>query len=326
MKIVFFGTPFFSAYILEKLQNCFEVVAAVCPPEKESGRGRKIKACAVKQKAEELGITVFQPKNLKDSAFINQIRNLEADLFIVVAFRMLPLEVWKVPKKGSVNLHTSLLPNYRGAAPINWAIINGEKQTGISTFFINEKIDDGNIIMQEKIELDKNITAAQLHNIMMKEGADLLLESIQNIEKDALNPLVQQMRETDKKAPKIERDLLKIDWSNSAVEIHNLIRGLSPILEDDSLLKDVAICPSVWFYLIVENGKQIRVKLLLSDFEIISHSLENNNILTDNKSYLKIAVKDGFINILKLQMEGKKAMDIKNFLAGFQFKDTFTVC
>ena len=169
MKIVFFGTPFFSAYILEKLQNCFEVVAVVCPPDKESGRGRKIKACAVKQKAEELGITVFQPKNLKDSVFINQIRNLESDLFIVVAFRMLPQEVWKIPKKGSVNLHTSLLPNYRGAAPINWAIINGEKQTGISTFFINEKMDDGNIIMQEKIELDKNITAAQLHNIMMKK-------------------------------------------------------------------------------------------------------------------------------------------------------------
>ena len=155
MKIVFFGTPFFSAYILEKLQHHFEVAAVVCPPDKESGRGRKIKACGVKQKAEELGITVFQPKNMKDNAFINQIRKLEADLFIVVAFRMLPKEVWKIPKKGSVNLHTSLLPNYRGAAPINWAIINGEKQTGISTFFINEKIDEGNIIMQDKIELDK---------------------------------------------------------------------------------------------------------------------------------------------------------------------------
>ena len=135
----------------------------------------------------------------------------------------------------------------------------------------------------------------------------MLLESIQNIEKDALNPFVQQIRETDKKAPKIERDLLKVDWSNSAVEIHNLIRGLSPILKDDSLLKDVAICPSAWFYLLVENGKQIRVKLLLSDFETISHSLENNSILTDNKSHLKIAVKDGFVNILKLQMEGKKS-------------------
>ena len=218
------------------------------------------------------------------------------------------------------------MPNYRGAAPINWAIINGEIQTGISTFFINEKIDEGNIIMQEKIKLDKNITAAQLHNTMMRQGTDLLLESIETIEKDTLSPLVQEMRETDKKAPKIERDLLKIDWNNSAVEIHNLIRGLSPILEDDALLKDVAICPSAWFYFLVENAKKIRVKLLLSNFEIISHSLDKGSILTDNKSHLKIVVKDGFINILKLQMEGKKAMDIKSFLAGFQFKDTFTVC
>ena len=326
MKIVFFGTPFFSAYILEKLQNYVEISAVVCPPDKESGRGRKIKACRVKQKADDLKIKVLQPGKLKDSAFINQLKNLKADLFIVVAFRMLPKEVWKIPKKGSVNLHTSLLPNYRGAAPINWAIINGEKTTGISTFFINEKIDQGNIIMQEKVELDDRMTAGQLHNIMMKQGVDLLFKSIESIKKNKTIAVVQQKNITDKKAPKIKPDLCKIDWSKSAIEIQNLIRGLSPVLENNLLLKDIAICPSAWFYLAVKNGKKIRVKLMLADFEIISHSLDKLTIITDNKNYLKIVVKDGFINIIKLQMEGKRAMDVKDFLSGFQFRNTFTVC
>lgn len=325
MKILFFGSPPFAAYILEKLQIHFDVVAVICPPDKKSGRGKKIKATAVKQKAEKLGITVFQPKNLKDPAFINQITNLQADLFLVVAFRMLPKEVWHIPRKGCVNLHTSLLPNYRGAAPINWVIINGEVQTGISTFFINENIDQGNIIMQKRIELNQKTTAAELHNIMMKKGLDLVLKSILNIKKGSVKTKTQQITLNDKRAPKIKRDLLKIDWRKSANEIHNLIRGLSPCLEDDSLLKDVAICPSAWFYLLVEDGKQIRFKLLLADVEVIQHSLNLLSTITDNQSYLKIAVKDGFINVLKLQMEGKKAMDIKKFLAGFQFHDTFKV-
>ncbi|MBC8266433.1 MAG: methionyl-tRNA formyltransferase [Flavobacteriales bacterium] len=326
MKIIFFGTPPFSAYILEKLQSSYNVVGVVCPPDREKGRGRKIISPAVKQKAEELNIEVFQPTNLKDIAFINSLENLNADLFIVVAFRMLPSIIWKIPKKGCVNLHTSLLPNYRGAAPINWVLINGEEQTGITTFFINDKIDQGDILLQETIELDGKFTAASLHNVMMEKGADLLLETVKNIEKGTVKEIEQSISISDKIAPKLNKSLFKIDWNKQGRGIHNLIRGLSPCLSNNTLLKDVAICPSAWFYLIVENQKQIRVKLLLSNFELGTNSLEVGSIVTDNKTHLKIAVKDGFISILKLQLEGKKAMDVKSFLAGFQMKNNFRVC
>ena len=326
MKIVFFGTPPFSAYILEKLHASINVVAVVCPPDREKGRGRKIISPSVKLKAQELNIKVLQPNNLNDSSFIASLHNLNADLFIVVAFRMLPEIVWRIPKKGCVNLHTSLLPNYRGAAPINRVLINGEKQTGITTFFINNKIDEGNILLQEKIELNNKITAAILHNIMMERGADLLLETIDKIADNKAEQMEQNIALNDKIAPKINKELLQIDWSQSVTKIHDLIRGLSPCLNDDTLLKDVAICRSAWFYLLTENAKQIRVKLLLSDFEVEINSLEVGSIVTDNKTHLKIAVKDGFIAILKLQMEGKKTMDIKSFLAGFQINNKFRVC
>jgi len=326
MKIVFFGTPPFSAYILEKLHASLNVVASVCPPDREKGRGRKIISPSVKLKAQELNIKVLQPNNLNDSSFIASLQNLNADLFIVVAFRMLPEIVWRIPNKGCVNLHTSLLPNYRGAAPINRVLINGEKQTGITTFFINNKIDEGNILLQEKIELDNKITAAILHNIMMQKGTELLLETIDKIADNKAEQMEQNIALTDKIAPKINKELLQIDWSQSVEKIHDLIRGLSPCLNGNTLLKDVAICPSAWFYLQTESGKQVRVKLLLSDFEVETNSLEAGSIVTDNKTHLKIAVNDGFISILQLQMEGKKAMDIKSFLAGFQMKNQFRAC
>ena len=326
MKIIFFGSPPFSAYILEQLHINFNVVAVVCPLDNEKGRGRKITAPAVKQKAEELKIEVLQPENLKAESFVTALKSLNADLFIVVAFRMLPEIVWKMPKFGCVNLHTSLLPNYKGAAPINWVLINGEKQTGITTFFINDKIDEGNILLQEKIELDGKITAASLHNIMMKNGTNLLLETIENLKNNSIKEIIQKAKSSDKIAPKLNKGLLRIDWNKSSIEIHNLIRGLSPCLEDNTILKDVAICPSAWFYLLVENEKQLRVKLLLSNLEKIEHSSEIPSIVTDNKTHLKIVIKDGFISILKLQIEGKKAMDIKSFLAGFQMENSFTVC
>jgi len=325
MKIIFFGSPPFSAYILEQLHINFNVVAVVCSPDNEKGRGRQLNSPAVKQKAEELKIEVLQPENLKAESFVTAVRNLNSDLFIVVAFRMLPEIVWRIPKFGCINLHTSLLPNYRGAAPINWVLINGEKQTGITTFFINDKIDEGNILLQEKIELNDKITAASLHNIMMKNGTNLLLETIEDIKNNSIKEIIQKVESSDKTAPKLNKELLRIDWNKSSAEIHNLIRGLSPCLEDNTILKDVAICPSAWFYLLVENEKQIRVKLLLSDFERIEHSSEISSIVTDNKTNFKIIVKDGFISVLKLQMEGKKAMDIKSFLAGFQIENSFTI-
>ena len=325
MKIIFFGSPPFSAYILEQLHINFNVVAVVCSPDNKKGRGRKIHSPAVKQKAEELKIEVLQPENLKEESFVTGLKNLDSDLFIVVAFRMLPEIIWKIPKFGSVNLHTSLLPNYRGAAPINWVLINGEKQTGITTFFINEKIDEGNILLQEDIELNSKITAASLHNIMMKNGGNLLLRTIKGLKDNSIKEIIQKARSSDTITKKLNNELLRIDWNKSSAEIHNLIRGLSPCLEDNTILKDVAICPSAWFYLLVENEKKIRVKLLLSDFERIEHSLEISSIVTDNKTNFKITVKDGFISILRLQMEGKKSMDIKSFLAGFQIEDSFTV-
>ena len=325
MKIIFFGSPPFSAYILEQLHINFNVVAVVCSPDNEKGRGRQLNSPAVKQKAEDLKIEVLQPKNLKAESFVTAVRNLNSDLFIVVAFRMLPEIVWRIPKFGCINLHTSLLPNYRGAAPINWVLINGEKQTGITTFFINDKIDEGNILLQEKIELNDKITAASLHNIMMKNGANLLLKTIENLKNNSIKEIIQKARPSDKITTKLNKELLRIDWNKSSAEIHNLIRGLSPCLEDDTILKDVAICPSAWFYLLVENENQIRVKLLLSDFERIEHSSEISRIVTDNKTNFKIIVKDGFISVLKLQMEGKKAMDIKSFLAGFQIENSFTI-
>ncbi len=325
MKIIFFGTPPFSAYILEQLNSSNKVLAVVCPPDREKGRGRKIISPAVKTKAQELGIKVLQPNSLKEEGFIEELQNLNADLFIVVAFRMLPKQVWQIPEKGCVNLHTSLLPNYRGAAPINWVLINGEIVTGISTFFINKNIDAGNIILQEKIALNNKITAAQLHDIMMGNGANLLLETIRKIQTKKVKEIAQSKSSTDKDAPKLNKELLKIDWSKSVEEIHNLIRGLSPVLSDNTLLKDVAICPSTWFYFNNEN-KKIRVKLLLSKMEKTEHNNEIGNIITDNKTWLKIAVTGGFISILKLQMEGKKAMDIKSFLAGFQLQNDFTAC
>ena len=326
MKIIFFGSPSFSAYILEQLHINFNVVVVVCPPDSEKGRGRRINAPAVKQKAEELKIEVLQPKNLKSKSFVTELKNFNADLFIVVAFRMLPEIIWKIPKFGCVNLHTSLLPNYRGAAPINWVLINSEKQTGITTFFINDKIDEGNILLQEKIELDGKITAASLHNIMMKNGTNLLLETIEDLKNNSIKEIIQKVESSDKTAPKLNKELLRIDWNKSSAEIHNLIRGLSPCLENNTILKDVSVCPSSWFYLLVENEKKLRIRLLLSNFEKIEHSLETSSIVTDNKTYLKIVVKDGFISILKLQMEAKKAMDINSFLTGFQMENSFTVC
>ena len=323
MKIIFFGTPPFSAYILEKLQSEFNIVAVVSSPDKEKGRGRKIISPAVKIKAEELGIEVLQPPNLKDSTFLNKLSDLDADLFIVVAFRMLPEDVWKLPRKGCVNLHTSLLPNYRGAAPINWVLINGEKQTGITTFFINKTTDTGNIILQEKIDLDDNITAATLHNIMMTNGGDLLISTVKKIGNNSVTEIVQKQEKDEKSAPKLNKTLFKIDWSKSALSIHNLIRSLSPCLENNSLLKDVAICPSSWFYLVTNNTEKIRIKLLLSKLENTNNTTEFGKIITDNKSFVKIAAKDGYISVLKLQMEGKKAMTIKSFLAGFLIEEKF---
>lgn len=325
MRIVFFGTPGFAAtnlnYLYEKGVNIVSVISA---PDKQKGRGKKVIATDVKIKANELNIEVLTPTSLKDEDFISELKSLEADLFIVVAFRMLPKEVWTIPKMGTINLHTSLLPNYRGAAPINRVLINGEKETGITTFFINEKIDCGEMIQQEKVDLTENTTAAQLHNILMNKGSELLYSTIKNIEKNSVSAVIQNQDLAITNAPKLSKELTKIDWDKDSIEIHNLIRGLSPVLNENENLKDVAICPSAWFILKNEEGKEMRVKLLLS-----RHSTETNNIsgtlVSDQKSFLKVNLNKGSVYIEKLQVAGKNAMNISQFLSGNKVNNKWTV-
>ena len=315
MKIIFFGTPFFAAEILQHLiQKNYDIAAIVCPPDKMTGRGKKIKSCAVKKRGLESKINILQPENLSNDLFIKSLKEFNADIFLIVAFRMLPEIIWKIPSKGAINLHTSLLPNYKGAAPINWVLINGEKETGITTFFINNKIDSGDIIMQQKITLKNNTTAAQLHNIMIKNGSILLEESLQHIKKSNQNAK-KQIKNNYQKAPKLTKDVLKINWKKSAYEIHNLVRGLSPFLDKNSILKNISICPSAYFNLIDQNGKIKRIKVLLT--EIIDSESDNSlQIKSDNKTYLNIVTLKNEISIKNLQMEGKKPMTIKQFLQG----------
>jgi len=325
MNIVFFGTPFFAATNLEFLyNNNIEIVSIVSAPDKEKGRGKKIIPTDVKLKGLELGIDVLTPISLKGKKFLEKLKSYNADLFVVVAFRMLPKEIWKMPKMGTINLHTSLLPNYRGAAPINRVLINGENKTGITTFNINEKIDCGKILLQEEIELTKSTTAAELHNILMKKGSILLLRTINGIQKNNISPVLQDNKFSTMEAPKLTKELTKINWNNSATEIHNLVRGLSPVLSENQLLKDVSICPSAWFLFHTSEGKDIRIKLLLSKYSSKTNN-KSRSLETDNKSYLKINLLDGSIYIEKLQVAGKNAVTISQFLSGNKVDNKWTI-
>jgi methionyl-tRNA formyltransferase len=325
MKIVFFGTPHFAATNLNALINAgYDIVGIVCPPDSKKGRGKQLRPCAVKEVGIENNIPVLQPLKLRDDDFIHQLKSLNADLFVVVAFRMLPQSVWSLPSKGTINLHTSLLPNYRGAAPINWVLINGEKETGITTFFIDQQIDSGAIIKQEKIILTDKTTAAELHNTLMNKGSDLLINTLNSIKN---NTVIQQDQEHNSamlEAPKLTKELLKIDWNKTANEIHNLVRGLSPFLDNNTKLKDVAICPSAWFILQDNKGIQKRIKLHLS--EIVSNNSDKLlSIKTDNKTYLHIITNKNAIAILNLQAEGKNPMTIQQFLQGNKINDNFLI-
>ena len=324
MKIVFFGTPHFAATNLNALINArYDIVGIVCPPDSKKGRGKQLKVCAVKEVGAANNIPVFQPLKLRDNDFVHQLKSLNADLFVVVAFRMLPKSVWDLPNKGTINLHTSLLPNYRGAAPINWVLINGEKETGITTFFIDQQIDSGAIIMQEKIKLTDKTTAAELHNTLMNKGCELLIKTLTSIKN---NTVIQQDQEYNlamSEAPKLTKELLKIDWNETANEIHNLVRGLSPFLDNNRKLKDIAICPSAWFVLQDDKGIQKRIKLHLS--EVVSNNPDKLSIKTDNKTYLHSITNKNAIAILNLQAEGKNPMTIKQFLQGNKINENFLI-
>jgi methionyl-tRNA formyltransferase len=307
------GTPEFAVSSLEILiKSGFDVVAVITAPDKPAGRGQKIKQSAVKQFAIKHQIKILQPTNLKDSIFISELKALKADLQIVVAFRMLPEIIWDMPKLGTYNLHASLLPKYRGAAPINWAIINNEKETGVTTFKIKQAIDTGNILYREKINLNSDITAGELHDQLMKIGAELLLKTVVEINKNLIEGtelnFISQNDENTYHAPKITKELCKINWNKSGDEIYNLIRGLSPY-------------PTAMAYLNNGDDKQSIIKIYNSSFKIIEHNYDNGLLITDNKTFLNVYCKNGIIQINDLQIEGKKRLLIADFLRGIKLND-----
>ena len=313
LRIIFMGTPDFAIDTLKTLiKNSYNIIGVITSPDKPAGRGKKIQQSAVKKFAVEHELKILQPTNLKDPEFIEQLRSLNADLQVIVAFRMLPEIVWNMPKLGSVNLHASLLPQYRGSAPINWAIINGETETGVSTFFLKHKIDSGDIIFQEKVIIEESDNFETLHDKLMNVGAKLILKTIKSVEKNNY-PKLEQKKLLNKSnelktAPKIFKQDCKIDWDNELKDVFNFIRGLSPY-------------PAAWTEIISTDNKKISLKIFKTSYAFEKHSFESGKILSDNKNYLKIAVKDGFISIEELQLQGKKRHNIKEFLRGFKIED-----
>lgn len=315
MKIVFMGTPEFAIPSLDILvKNSYEVVGVVTATDKQGGRGGKqIIQSAVKKYAVEHGLLVLQPASLKAPEFLEALRALKADLNVVVAFRMLPEVVWKMPPLGTINLHASLLPKYRGAAPINWAIINGETETGLTTFFIQHDIDTGELLFQERMPIGENETAGELHDRMMLKGAELVLKSVRAIETGQYT-LQQQDERSVSYAPKIHHSTCKIDFSKSTTEVHNFIRGLSPY-------------PGAWTQVELNHPKEgrqvLELKIFRTEKEFAPHKFEPGSLIVVNRKKLKIAAADGFVNVLELQLEGRKKMDAVAFLNGYGEMLTF---
>lgn len=307
-RIVFMGTPEFAVSTLGSLLiNGFNVVSVVTVPDKPAGRGQKITRSAVKEFAEFSQLPILQPVNLRDPDFINTLRSLNAELFIVVAFRMLPKEVWQLPELGTINLHASLLPDYRGAAPINRAIMNGETVTGITTFLIDEKIDTGRILFREEIPIFPYENAGDLHDRMMKLGARLVIKTINALSNKSVTPVAQSdllTNDSGKIAPKIHPEDCIINWNDDVNKIHNKIRGLSPYP-----------CAKSWFE---EDKTSISFKIFESQPIVEPHNLKTATIVTDHRNFLKVACPGGYISILNLQTEGKKRMGIADFLRGFR--------
>ncbi len=305
LRIVFMGTPEFAVASLAILvQNGYNIVGVITAPDKPSGRGMKSNESAVKKYAVEHNLLVLQPEKLKDPLFLEELGSLKADLQVVVAFRMLPEIVWNAPPMGTINVHGSLLPRYRGAAPINWAIINGEKETGVTTFKLQHEIDTGNILLQQTIPIREDETAGELHDEMKEVGAQLLLKTVQGLADGSLHevpqPTINHQPSTIPHAPKIFTDTCRIDWSKPADEIYNLVRGLAPY-------------PTAFTYL---QNKML--KIFSSRKEYSEHTIENGAVQTDGKTFLKFACRNGFIQVLDLQLEGKKRMKIEEFLRGYR--------
>ena len=304
LRIVFMGTPDFATESLKRLvENNYNIVGVVTAPDRPAGRGQKIKFSSVKEYAVSQNLQVLQTEKLKNPQFIDELKNLEADLFVVVAFRMLPEIVWRLPAKGTFNLHGSLLPRYRGAAPINWAVINGDKETGVTTFFIEKDIDTGNIIFKEKLSISDKDTAGNIHDKLMHIGSELVCKTIDAIESNKA-PNSPQLNETATHAPKIFKADCKVNWEENSVVIHNKIRGLSPY-------------PTAW----TSIDKDKTLKLFSSSYENANHNETIGKILISNNKEMKVAAKDGFVHIHELQLSGKKRMKTEDFLRGYNFED-----
>ncbi|MBF6597147.1 MAG: methionyl-tRNA formyltransferase [Fermentimonas sp.] len=327
LRILFMGTPEFAVESLKALvENNYNVVAVITMPDKPAGRGYKLQASPVKQYALEKGLTVLQPEKLKEESFLTQLKELRIDLQVVVAFRMLPEVVWSMPSKGTFNLHSSLLPHYRGAAPINWAIINGERETGVTTFFLSHEIDTGDIIFREKTKIDSTDNAETLHDRLMVMGAQLVLKTVDAVINNTVMSIPQDELDVNKNelkpAPKIFKDDCRVNWNANTEEIFNFIRGLSPY-------------PAAWTELHRPGTDEIvRVKLFASmlpeevEFATLKDgsikvnneaiTLENGSIITDNKSYLNVVTASGLLSITDLQLSGKKRMNNIDFLNGYK--------
>ena len=305
LRIVFMGTPEFAVVILDTIiKNNYEVVGVITAADKPAGRGQKLKYSAVKEYALANNLTLLQPTNLKDEDFLNELNALNANLQIVVAFRMLPKVVWEMPSLGTFNLHASLLPNYRGAAPINWAIINGETKTGVTTFFIDDKIDTGAMILNSEIAIDENENAGQLHDRLMNLGSTTVVDTLELIQKGDLTTIVQKDNADIKTAYKLNKENCKIDWSKPAVEINNLIRGLSPY-------------PAAWCFF-TDKSEELNVKIYESKILIEEHNHPIGSVICTKKE-MKVTVKDGYIQILQIQFPGKKKMSTAELLNGISF-------
>lgn len=317
LRIVYMGTPDFAVESLRRLvEGGYNIVGVITMPDKPMGRhGSVLQASPVKQYAVSQGLKVLQPEKLKDETFVNELRALQADLQIVVAFRMLPEVVWNMPKLGTFNLHASLLPQYRGAAPINWAVINGDTETGITTFFLQHEIDTGAIIQQVRVPIADTDNVEVVHDKLMVLGGDLVIETVEAILAGTVKAIPQetlfQSNADLRPAPKIFKETCRIDWSKGVKKVYDFIRGLSPY-------------PAAWTELSV-GDKVLELKIFAASKEFCTHQQTVGTVLTDHKSYMKVALADGFLNILTLQLSGKKRMEVTDFLRGFRAEGVLKV-
>lgn len=315
LRIVYMGTPDFAVESLKALvEGGYNVVGVITMPDKPAGRGHKIQYSPVKQYALEVGLPLLQPEKLKDESFLTELKALNADLQIVVAFRMLPEVVWNMPRLGTFNLHASLLPQYRGAAPINWAVINGDTETGITTFFLTHEIDTGRIIKQEKVAIEESDNAGIVHDKLMELGARLVVETVDAILDGSVESVEQSNFYSDesvlKTAPKIFKETCLLDWGLSPKQVYDFVRGLSPY-------------PAAWTELLYPDGKIVSTKVFEVAYRNEHHELALGAIVTDSKNYVDVAVNGGFVSLIEIQQAGKKRMGVKDFLRGFPLTNEY---